>query len=224
MSGSYFCAFAKSINYRYSELRHQRIIGPPCDVSNSMDFKGSEIFISRLPNYVFLDTLYAIFKQCGRIYQIRIMVTDDLSGNNGLAYISYFSEDSAIRAINYLNFYEILPGYRIKVEKSLDNRRLYIGGIPQTKLRDEIWKELVNQGMRGIVDVIIYRSYTNPAHNRGFAFVEFENHKTAAATIANFQNITLFSKPVAIDWSVPVAEVSSDVMLNVSCDIFAAFQ
>lgn len=210
-----FRKFARSIRYRYSETHRQRVLGPPNDVEYNAECKGSEVFVSAIPTLTFFETLFPLFQRCGRIYQIRIMLSQDLSKCNGLAYVSYFSEDGANQAIRRLNFYEIAPGARIKVHRSFDNKRLYVGNIPQNKLRDQIWRELISHGMHGIVDVITYRSYSNPSYNRGFAFVEFETHKLAAEMVLKFQGLKLFSKSVTLDWSVPLVEVSDQEMQKV---------
>lgn len=207
--------FARSLNYSYTELRFQKIMGPPMDANYARDVKGCEVFVSRLPGDAFFETLFPIFSNYGRIYQIRVMLTSNGLQNKGLTYISYYDDSSANNAIQALNDFEIVPGHHIKVEISLDNRRLYVGGVPHNKLRDEIWKELVNQGMQGIVDVIVYRSYTCPWHNRGFAFVEFESHQRAALVKAAFQKLELFRRPVTLDWSVPLCEVSDEVLKKV---------
>lgn len=208
--------FAQSLNYTYTELRFQKIMGPPMDANYTRDVKGCEVFVSRLPADVYFEALFPIFSKYGRIHQIRVMLTPNGLYNKGLTYISYFDDSSAANAIQALNDYEIAPGCRMKVEISLDNRRLYVGGIPHTKLRDEIWKELIKQGIFGIVDVIVYRSYSCPWNNRGFAFVEFESHQRAAIVNAAFKNLELFGSPVTLDWSVPLSEVSDDVMKKVS--------
>lgn len=98
----------------------------------------------------------------------------------------------------------------------MDNRRLFIGGIDVCKSRDEIWKGLLNHGMVNVVDVIMYRSYTNRYHNRGFIFVEFPSHREAAYARRRFKDLVLFGHKLVIDWSVPIPEVSQEEMAQVS--------
>lgn len=61
----------------------------------------------------------------------------------------------------------------------MDNCRLFVGGIPKTKKREEILAEM-KKVTEGVVDVIVYPSAADKTRNRGFAFVEYESHRTAA--------------------------------------------
>ena len=61
----------------------------------------------------------------------------------------------------------------------MDNCRLFVGGIPKTKKREEILAEM-KKVTEGVVDVIVYPSAADKSRNRGFAFVEYESHRTAA--------------------------------------------
>lgn len=54
-----------------------------------------------------------------------------------------------------------------------------MGGIPKTKKRDEILTEM-KKVTDGVMDVIVYPSAADKSKNRGFAFVEYENHRAAA--------------------------------------------
>lgn len=208
--------YAQSINYHYGELRSQLILGPPIDVNYSLDINGCELFVSRVPSNINFEILYPLFAKYGQIYRIRILLESSRLESRGLVYVSYFSARCARNAIYALNNYEIIPGHLMRVELSLDNRRLYIGGIPHCKLRDEIWKELDRRGVKGIVDVIVYRSYTSPWQNRGFAFVEFESHQTAAVVKSVFQDLKLFNKRVTVDWSIPLSKIPDDTMRKVN--------
>lgn len=62
---------------------------------------------------------------------------------------------------------------------SVDNCRLFVGGIPKTKKREEILSEM-KKVTEGVVDVIVYPSAADKTKNRGFAFVEYESHRAAA--------------------------------------------
>lgn len=127
----------------------------------------------------------------------------------------------AIAAVNILNGECLWPhNPPIRVFRSLDNRRLFIGGILNSKSRDEVWKELIHQEVIGVVDVIMYRSYTNRSHNRGFVFVEFNSHRDAAEVRSKCQNLTLFGMKVVVDWSVPIPPIDNDVLKEVSVYIY----
>lgn len=78
---------------------------------------------------------------------------------------------------------EIILSFRtgrlLGVCASVDNCRLFVGGIPKTKKREEILSEM-KKVTDGVVDVIVYPSAADKSKNRGFAFVEYESHKAAA--------------------------------------------
>lgn len=70
-------------------------------------------------------------------------------------------------------------GRLLGVCASVDNCRLFVGGIPKTKKREEILAEM-KKVTDGVVDVIVYPSAADKNKNRGFAFVEYESHRAAA--------------------------------------------
>lgn len=70
-------------------------------------------------------------------------------------------------------------GRLLGVCASVDNCRLFVGGIPKTKKHDEILVEM-RKVTDGVVDVIVYPSAADKSKNRGFAFVEYESHRAAA--------------------------------------------
>lgn len=70
-------------------------------------------------------------------------------------------------------------GRLLGVCASVDNCRLFVGGIPKTKKREEILAEM-KKVTDGVMDVIVYPSAADKTKNRGFAFVEYESHRAAA--------------------------------------------
>lgn len=95
--------------------------------------RGSEIIIKNLPPNVFEDQLIPMFSTVGKIYNIRIMM--DYSGaNRGFGFIRYLSVKEAYKAVHLYNNWPIQNtphSKRLKVEISVDNRRLYISKIPR---------------------------------------------------------------------------------------------
>lgn len=78
-------------------------------------------------------------------------------------------------------------------------------------------QQLIKNGVKNIVDVIMYRSYTKRDHNRGFVFIEFQTHADAAGFRAKYvNNLPLCKSRVIIDWSVPIPETDDAVMKTVS--------
>ncbi|KAL1513747.1 hypothetical protein ABEB36_003117 [Hypothenemus hampei] len=99
---------------------------------------------------------------------------------------------------------------------SLDNCRIFLGGISIYMTKDDVWKELSScYGVTNIVDVIMYRKYGQQSQNRGFAFLEFRTHEEAAYFRSKFQNkLILFGYKLLVDWSIPVMENDYDDSSN----------
>ena len=74
---------------------------------------------------------------------------------------------------------EIRPKKYLGVCVSQSNCRLFVGSIPKSKTKDEIFEEF--QGLtEGLTDVIIYLQTEDKNKNRGFCFLEYLDHKAAS--------------------------------------------
>ena len=69
----------------------------------------------------------------------------------------------------------------------------------------------------GVVDVIVYPSASDKSKNRGFAFVEYESHRSAAMARRKLMNsrIQLWGHHIAVDWAEPELEVDEEIMAQV---------
>ncbi|ETE60803.1 APOBEC1 complementation factor, partial [Ophiophagus hannah] len=107
-------------------------------------------------------------------------------------------------------------GRLLGVCASVDNCRLFVGGIPKAKKREEILTEM-RKVTEGVVDVIVYPSAADKAKNRGFAFVEYGSHRAAAMARRKLLpgRIQLWGHPIAVDWAEPEVEVDEDTMSSV---------
>lgn len=100
---------------------------------------------------------------------------------------------------------------------NFENCRLFMGGIPISKTKDEVWQQLLKKGIRNLTDVIMYRSYSDKCNNRGFVFLEFKNHQSAVDFRSKYvNNLQLWGKPMVIDWSIPIQNVDEEEMKKVS--------
>ncbi len=63
--------------------------------------------------------------------------------------------------------------------QSVDNCRLFVGGLPRNMVREDVFAEMTKL-TEEVVDVILYPSANDKSKNRGYAFVEYESHKAAA--------------------------------------------
>ncbi|XP_051560824.1 RNA-binding protein 47-like isoform X1 [Myxocyprinus asiaticus] len=193
----------------------QRKYGPPPGWQGPAPQRGCEIFVGKIPRDVYEDELVPIFESVGRIYEMRLMMDFD-GKNRGYAFVMYTQKHEAKRAVRELNNYEIRPGRLLGVCCSVDNCRLFIGGIPKTKKREEILEE-VSKVTEGVLDVIVYASAADKMKNRGFAFVEYESHRAAAMARRKLMpgRIQLWGHQIAVDWAEPEIDVDEDVMETV---------
>ncbi|CAF0745689.1 unnamed protein product [Adineta steineri] len=203
--------------YPVRQENGQRKTGPPPNWPTTCHppGRGCEVFIGKLPRDCFESELFPLFERCGQIYEMRLMM--DFSGfNRGYAFITYTCRDDAKRSVKELNNYEIRPSRLIGVCQSVDNCRLFVGGIPKTKKREEILDEMCKV-TEGVVDVIVYPSAHDKTKNRGFAFVEYESHRSAAMARRKLLpgKIQLWGHQIAVDWAEPETEVDEDVMATV---------
>lgn len=195
----------------------QRKYGPPTDWIGPPPPKGSEVFIGKLPRDVFEDELIPIFQKIGPIYEMRLMMDYENNFNRGFAFIMFSHPDDAKKAIDELNRHEIRKSRYIGVCKSVDNCRLFVGGIPKTKTKEEILEEM-KKITESVLDVILYSSITDKTKNRGFAFVEYESHKSAAMARRKLipGKIQLWGKDIAVDWAEPEPEIDEETMSKVT--------
>lgn len=101
------------------------------------------------------NELLPVFQTVGPVYEIRLMM-DTNETNRGFAFVTFATPADAGKAIQKLNRYEIRPGRFIGVIRSMDNCRLFIGGIPKDKSEEEIHKEM-SRITEGVVRIILYR-------------------------------------------------------------------
>uniref|UniRef100_A0A8C4RM11 APOBEC1 complementation factor n=1 Tax=Erpetoichthys calabaricus TaxID=27687 RepID=A0A8C4RM11_ERPCA len=189
--------------------------GPPPGWEGPPPERGSEIFVGKLPRDLFEDELVPLCEKFGKIYEVRMMM--DFNGNNrGYAFVTFYNKQEAKNAMKQLNNYEIRTGRLLGVCASVDNSRLFVGGIPKTKKREEILSEM-RKVTDGVVEVIVYPSAADKTKNRGFAFVEYESHRAAAMARRKLLpgRIQLWGHAIAVDWAEPEVEVDEDTMATV---------
>ncbi|XP_069693784.1 probable RNA-binding protein 46 [Periplaneta americana] len=208
-------ALCDKTGYQILQTNGQRKYGSPPNWSGPPPTKGCEVFVGKLPRDVFEDELVPLFENYGNIYQLRLMM--DFSGSNrGFAFIQFSKPSEAEMAVKEMNNYEIRPKRYIGVVKSVDNCRLFVGGLPKNKTKEEVFTEL-SKIVEGISDVILYSSMVDKRKNRGFAFVEFMNHRAAAMARRKLipGRLLLWGFELQIDWAIPEPEVDEETMSKV---------
>lgn len=210
--------------YTFVQENGQRRYGPPPNLKSELPPRGSEVYIAKIPKDCFEDELIPVFEQIGPIYMFRLML--DFNGTNrGYGFCLYTNKEDARKAIEKLNNYEIRKSVTLGVCSSVDNCKLFIGGIPKNKTREEILEEMqrITEGVR---DVISYPSINDKKKNRGFAFVEYINHKAAAMARRKLHpgRIEMFGHQIAVDWADPEPEVNEDIMSKVRSSFIFKFK
>ena len=76
-----------------------------------------------------------------------------------------------------------------------------------------------------VIDIIVYPTLLDKHKNRGFAFVEYKNHRAAAMARRKLltNQIELWGQKVAVDWAEPEPEIDEEVMSKVYCLILVIF-
>ncbi|XP_071642859.1 RNA-binding protein 47 [Temnothorax longispinosus] len=200
------------------ENGQRRLTAPEVSRGERERVKGAEVFLGRLPRDCYEDELMPLLEQVGRLLELRLML--DFSGSTrGYAFALYENPRIARKACERLDGHEIRPGHRIGVVKSMDNCRLFFGGVPKTKTKPEFMKELTKI-LDGITDVYLYPSAHDRSLNRGFIFVEFRDHRAAAMARRKLipGKVMLWDHEIAVDWADPEPgdPIDEDIMETVT--------
>ncbi|XP_016910399.1 RNA-binding protein 47-like [Apis cerana] len=185
------------------ENGQRRLTAPEIVRGEKQRVKGAEIFLGRLPRDCYEDELMPVLETIGYLIELRLML--DFSGSTrGYAFASFEDVKTARRACAKLDGYEIRPGHRIGVVKSVDNCRLFFGGVPKNKSKEEFMQELTKI-LEGIIDIYLYPSAHDKTLNRGFIFVEFKDHRAAAMARRKLipGRVMLWDHEIAVDWADP---------------------
>lgn len=71
--------------------------------------------------------------------------------------------------------------------------------------------------IEGLQEVILYQQPDDKKKNRGFCFLEYEDHKSAAQARRRLMSgkVKVWGNPVTVEWADPVAEPDPEVMAKV---------
>ncbi|XP_023250129.1 heterogeneous nuclear ribonucleoprotein Q isoform X5 [Seriola lalandi dorsalis] len=206
-------------NYTLDVTTGQRKYGgpPPEDVySGAQPTVGTEIFVGKIPRDLFEDELVPLFEKAGPIWDLRLMM-DPLSGlNRGYAFVTFCTKEAAQEAVKLCNNHEIRPGKHIGVCISVANNRLFVGSIPKSKTKEQIVEEFAKV-TEGLSDVILYHQPDDKKKNRGFCFLEYEDHKTAAQARRRLMSgkVKVWGNVVTVEWADPIEDPDPEVMAKV---------
>ncbi|XP_056283480.1 heterogeneous nuclear ribonucleoprotein Q-like isoform X1 [Pseudoliparis swirei] len=192
--------------------------GPPPEevYSGAQPNVGTEIFIGKIPRDLFEDELVPLFEKAGPIWDLRLMM-DPLSGlNRGYAFVTFCTKEAAQEAVKLCNNHEIRPNKHIGVCISVANNRLFVGSIPKSKTKEQIVEEFAKV-TEGLSDVILYHQPDDKKKNRGFCFLEYEDHKTAAQARRRLMSgkVKVWGNLVTVEWADPIEDPDPEVMAKV---------
>ena len=115
--------------------------GPPPDWGDQPPpGPGCEVFCGKIAKNVFEDELIPLFERCGRIWDLRLMMDSILGLNKGYAFVTFTTKEAAQIAVQQLDGYELRPGKPLKINISIPNQRLFVGNIPKSKAKEEIFR------------------------------------------------------------------------------------
>ncbi|KAJ8008911.1 hypothetical protein DPEC_G00083340 [Dallia pectoralis] len=192
--------------------------GPPPEslYSGTQPSVGTEIFVGKIPRDLFEDELVPLFEKAGHIWDLRLMM-DPLNGlNRGYAFITFCTKEAASEAVNLCNNHEIRPGKHIGVCISVANNRLFVGSIPKSKTKEQIVEEF-GKVTEGLHDVILYQQPDDKKKNRGFCFLEYDDHKMAAQARRRLMSgkVKVWGNVVTVEWADPIEDPDPEVMAKV---------
>lgn len=92
---------------------------------------------------------------------------------------------------------------------------------------DNFWKvrcDVFFYCAEGLQEVILYHQPDDKKKNRGFCFLEYEDHKSAAQARRRLMSgkVKVWGNPVTVEWADPVAEPDPEVMAKVGLLSFSS--
>lgn len=195
-------------------MKYQRVFGPKPDIE--LNSPNCEILVTGIPPEIWEIHLISLFSMFGEVYKLRLMMREHSFHHRGYCLVTYTTLEDTQNAVVELNNFQIANGQFIKARLDTENNTLFMGGILKTITRDELFMKLLEYGMAGIKNVVLYSSYFNPKINRGFAFVEFNSHEDAKLAKENFHKKYFFGRKILLDWGSPLPEMDETTKASVS--------
>lgn len=140
---------------------------------------------------------------------------DPSSGlGRGFCFVVFSCKEEAVKCVRQLKWYEIAPEQFLKVNIQINNSRLFVGNIPKEKSKDEL-HEKFGSTLKQLLDVIIYSTPGSKQANRGFCFLDFENHKAASDAKRKLLNFPVWNRELMVSWADTQEEPSEKQMETV---------
>ncbi|CAG0888997.1 unnamed protein product, partial [Cyprideis torosa] len=207
--------FVKHFNKRVTITQGQRKIGPLEDTATDRPPTGSDVFLGNLPrHHTELDVLPHLVK-FGVVYELRIMWGADTAEGRGYGFVTYQTPSDARQAAAQLNGFRITNQNTLKAALSVPYTRLYVAGIPKSKGRKEVMKELEKSvSYAGLKDVVLYEDVAGSKKTPGFAFLEYSSYDEAnlARKVLQSGEVKPFGVHVYVEWAEAQHEPNEEVM------------
>ncbi|NXY02756.1 DND1 protein, partial [Pteruthius melanotis] len=162
---------------------------------------GTEVYITRLPQDIYENTLIPLFGSVGKLYEFRLMMT--FSGlNRGFAYATYASPQEARNAIATFHRFQVRKGCAIVVCWSTQKRELIVNGLDVSVTQQEL-EVMLQTVTEGILSVTLQVSPSQrPAK---LAVLKYRSHEAAAQAKKALMegNLRLRGAGMRVDWLDP---------------------
>ncbi|NWU20257.1 DND1 protein, partial [Dyaphorophyia castanea] len=195
-------AWEKETGIELVQINGQRRYGgPPPGWVGRPPPAGTEVFIARLPQDVYENTLIPLFESVGKLYEFRLMMT--FSGlNRGFAYAKYASLQGARNAITTFHRFQVREGCTIVVCRSTQKRELVVSGLDISVSQQEL-EAVLQTVTEGILSVTLHASpCQRPAK---LAVLKYRSHEAAALAKKALMegNLRLRGAGMRVDWLDP---------------------
>ncbi|XP_074866176.1 dead end protein homolog 1 [Carettochelys insculpta] len=192
-------AWVKESGIQLVQVNGQRKYGgPPPGWIGDPPPPGSEVFIGKLPQDLYENTLLPLFQSVGKLYEFRLMMT--FSGlNRGFAYAKYSNRRSAQVAIAALNNFEVQKGCPITVCRSTEKCELCVDGLAASVEQGQL-RTLLQEVTAGVLNVSLYASPSRKG--RQLAVLKYNSHRAAAMAKKTLVegSLGLCGEQIEVDW------------------------
>ncbi|CAN8189819.1 unnamed protein product [Coccothraustes coccothraustes] len=195
-------AWEKEMGIELVQINGQRRYGgPPPGWVGGPPPAGTEVYIARLPQDIYENTLIPLFGSAGRLYEFRLMMT--FSGlNRGFAYARYASRQDARSAIATFHRFQLRQGCAIVVCWSTQKRELLVSGLGASASQREL-EAVLQRVTEGVCSVTLHAS---PSQKQAkLAVLKYRSHEAAALAKKALMegNLRLGVAKMRVDWLDP---------------------
>ncbi|NXU10718.1 DND1 protein, partial [Pardalotus punctatus] len=175
--------------------------GPPPGWVGGPPPANTEVYISKLPQDVYENTLIPLFESVGKLYEFRLMMT--FSGlNRGFAYARYGSQQEAKKAIATFHQFQVREGCPIVVCWSTQKRELIVDGLATSVSQQEL-EAMLQMVTEEVLSVTLY---TSPFQSQAkLAVLKYKTHQAAALAKKALMegNLLLSGAGIRVGWLYP---------------------